>query len=148
METANRTVWRHFSDGWAKCVKEEKLKTSDMIIQQMCAVWLEMKTECTTLRNTINHYQTQCEMARPGLEVARRPVGCRLSLKFSLQNKGTGKGKGTWHRRSLVIVTTVINPEFEDNLLRSFEQCSPSYTYKDLLVCHAKAWLERVRTGT
>jgi len=40
-------------------------------------------------------------MARPGEAVARRPVGCRLSLKFSLQNKGTGKGKGTWRRLAL-----------------------------------------------
>jgi len=37
-ETANRTVGRHCSDGWAKCVKKEKLKTSDTIIRQMCAV--------------------------------------------------------------------------------------------------------------
>jgi len=36
-ETAIRTVGRHFSDGWAKCVKEEKLKTSYTIIQQMSA---------------------------------------------------------------------------------------------------------------
>jgi len=78
-----------------------------------------MKTECTTLRNTINQsvqvvcsvyyrlwrnrdgtfsqYQTQCELAKPGEALARRPVGCRLSLKFSLQNKDTDKGKGTWH---------------------------------------------------
>jgi len=29
--------WATFSDGWAKCVKEEKLKTSDTIKRQMCA---------------------------------------------------------------------------------------------------------------
>jgi len=43
-------------------------------------------------------------------------VGCRLSSHY----KGTGNGKGTWHWWSLVIVTTAINPEFEDNSLRSF----------------------------
>jgi len=37
METANRTVGRHFSDGWAKCVKEENLKTRDRFIRQMRA---------------------------------------------------------------------------------------------------------------
>ena len=36
-ETANQTVGRHLADGWAKCVKEEKLKTSDTIKRQMCA---------------------------------------------------------------------------------------------------------------
>ena len=63
---------------------------------------------------TFSQYQLRCELARPGEAAAGRPVGCRLSLKFSLQNKGT------WHWRSLVIVTTVINPEFEDNSLQSF----------------------------
>jgi len=46
-------------DSWATFFRRlgemyEKRETSDTIIRQMCAVWLKMKTECTTLRNTIN----------------------------------------------------------------------------------------------
>jgi len=35
-ERRYRQIFRS-SDGWAKCVKEEKLKTSDTIKRQMCA---------------------------------------------------------------------------------------------------------------
>ena len=73
-----------------------------------------MKTKSTTLINTINQsvqvvcsvyyrlgetvmgrlvsIQTQCELARPGEAVARRPVGCRLSSHYKT---------GTWQRLAL-----------------------------------------------
>jgi len=77
-----------------------------------------MKTEYTTLRNTINQsVQVGCSvyyrlgetvMGRfvsikrnvnwPGLvKRSQEDLSAVGSLKFSLQNKGTGKGKGTWH---------------------------------------------------
>jgi len=43
--------WATFFRGWAKCVKEEKLKTSDMIIRQMCARVIRDETVCATMRN-------------------------------------------------------------------------------------------------
>jgi len=76
--------WRHFSDGWAKCVKEEKLKTSDTIIRQMCAREIRDETVCATLRNTGRKLRFWLGKI---LTLTLRPLGNQYLSKHAIWHK-------------------------------------------------------------